>query len=251
MSSNWARFWAVDLHVHTPGSGDAKDEDFGTAADIVKVALDAGLDAIAVTDHNTAAWCGQMAAAAMGTDLVVLPGFELSTPQGHLLGIWEEGTAPSILEDVLIRLGIQRGQLGSTDVVASKGMAECAAEIVASGGIAVAAHIDKERGILKRRFRLTSISCLLTRTSQRLSMSSVKHLGRSLRNSAIRGTRLSCRVLTPTRPRSISTRRRGSAYGAAGSRQLALTSVGFATRSRILICGFASAPTHRRLRLTR
>ncbi|WP_226533977.1 AAA family ATPase [Microbacterium paraoxydans] len=150
MTSKWARFWAVDLHVHTPGSGDANDDDFGSAADIVKAALAAGLDAIAVTDHNTAAWCGQMAEAAEGTNLVVLPGFELSTQQGHLLGIWEEGTAPSTLEDILIKLGIQRGQLGSTDVVASKGMAECAAEIVASGGIAIAAHIDKEKGILKQ-----------------------------------------------------------------------------------------------------
>lgn len=150
MASNWARFWAVDLHVHTPGSGDAKEEDFGTAADIVKVAIDAGLDAIAVTDHNTVVWCGQMAEAAKGTSLVVLPGFELSTQQGHLLGIWEEGTAPSTLEDVLIRLGFQRGQLGNTDVVATKGMAECAKEIVAAGGVAVAAHIDKEKGILKQ-----------------------------------------------------------------------------------------------------
>ncbi|WP_448071307.1 AAA family ATPase [Georgenia yuyongxinii] len=150
MASGWARFWAVDLHVHTPGSSDAKADDFGTAGDIVKVAIDAGLDAIAVTDHNTAAWCAQMAEAAKGTSLVVLPGFELSTQQGHLLGIWEEGTAPSTLEDVLIRLGIQRQRLGDTDVVAVKGMTDCAAEIVAAGGVAIAAHIDKEKGILKQ-----------------------------------------------------------------------------------------------------
>lgn len=150
MTNTWARFWAVDLLVHTPGSDDANEEDFGSADDIVNAAITAGLDAIAVADHNTAAWCGQMAEAAKGKDLVVLPGFELSTQQGHLLGIWEEGTAPSTLEDVLIRLGIQRSQLGSTDVVASKGMTDCAAEIVAAGGIAIAAHIDKEKGILKQ-----------------------------------------------------------------------------------------------------
>lgn len=148
MASSWARFWAVDLHVHTPASGDAKDEDFGSAADVVHKALDAGLSAIAVTDHNTVAWCGRMAEAARGTDLVVLPGFELSTPQGHLLGIWEEGTAPSIIEDVLIRLGIERAHLGDLDVVAAKSTAECSAEIHAKGGVAIAAHIDKDRGIL-------------------------------------------------------------------------------------------------------
>lgn len=148
MESGWARFWAVDLHVHTPGSSDARSEDFGTAADIVQKAIDVGLDAIAVTDHNTAAWCGDMAEAAAGTGLVVLPGFELSTSDGHLLGIWEEGTAPSDLEDVLIRLGIERSHFGDLNVVSTKGMSECAAEIHEKGGIAVAAHIDKERGIL-------------------------------------------------------------------------------------------------------
>lgn len=150
MASNWARFWAVDLHVHTPGSGDAKDEDFGTAVDVVQKALDAGLDAIAVTDHNTVAWCAPMAEAAKNTGLVVLPGFELSTPQGHLLGIWEEGTASSIIEDVLIRVGIERNRFGDMDVVAARTMSECAAEIQAKGGVAIAAHIDKERGILKQ-----------------------------------------------------------------------------------------------------
>lgn len=148
MTSGWARFWAVDLHVHTPGSSDARDEDFGTAADIVQAALDAGLDAIAVTDHNTASWCSQMAEAANGTNLVVLPGFELSTSDGHLLGIWEEGTAPSTIEDVLIRLGIERSRFGDLNVVSAKSMAECASEIRDKGGLAVAAHIDKERGIL-------------------------------------------------------------------------------------------------------
>jgi predicted ATPase len=148
MASNWARFWAVDLHVHTPASGDARDEDFGTAADIIQKALDAGLDAIAVTDHNTVAWCAEMAQAAEGTSLVVLPGFELSTPQGHLLGIWEQGTASPVIEDVLIRVGIERAHLGDLDVVASKTITECAEEILAKGGVAIAAHIEKERGIL-------------------------------------------------------------------------------------------------------
>lgn len=148
IASSWAKFWAVDLHVHTPASGDAKDEDFGSASDVVRQALDVGLDAIAVTDHNTVAWCSQMADAARGTSLVVLPGFELSTPQGHLLGIWEEGTATSAIEDVLIRLGIDREHLGDLNIVAGKTMSECAEEISAKGGVAIAAHIDKEKGIL-------------------------------------------------------------------------------------------------------
>ena len=148
MNSDWARFWAVDLHVHTPGSSDAKDEDFGSPADVVQASIAAGLDCIAVADHNTAGWCASVAEAADGTSLVVLPGFELSTSDGHLLGIWEEGTHPSVLEDVLVRVGIPRTRFGDLNVVATKGMGDCATEIRGAGGIAIAAHIDKERGIL-------------------------------------------------------------------------------------------------------
>ncbi|GFG50765.1 AAA family ATPase [Mycolicibacterium agri] len=144
----WAQFWAVDLHVHTPGSSDAQDADYGDAGDIVRAAIAAGLDGIAITDHNTATWCEQVAAAANASNLVVLPGFELSTPEGHLLGIWEEGTKAHVLEDVLIRVGITRTQFGDLDVVTSKSMIECAKEIEQAGGVAIAAHIDKERGIL-------------------------------------------------------------------------------------------------------
>lgn len=144
---NWARFWAVDLHVHTPGSNDAAEADFGSPEDIVATAIGQGLSAIAVTDHNTAAWVDQMNAAAKSSDLVVLPGFELSTPDGHLLGVWEEGTPGHALEDVLISIGIKRGQFGSLDVVA-RGMSDCAAEIARAGGLAIAAHIDKEKGLL-------------------------------------------------------------------------------------------------------
>ncbi|MCU1579810.1 MAG: Nuclease sbcCD subunit [Rhodoglobus sp.] len=144
----WARFWAVDLHVHTPGSDDAKDTDFGSPGDIVKAAIDAGLDAIAVTDHNTAAWVERMHRAADGTDLIVLPGFELSTPQGHLLGVWEEGTSAAVLEDVLILVGITRPKFGKLDALTSKSMSECAKEIMDAGGLAIAAHVDKEKGIL-------------------------------------------------------------------------------------------------------
>lgn len=51
-----ARMWAVDLHVHTPGSIDASAQDYGSATDIVAAAVAAGISAIAITDHRTAIW---------------------------------------------------------------------------------------------------------------------------------------------------------------------------------------------------
>src|SRR5436305_12810066 len=88
-----ARFWAVDLHVHTPASRDVQEQfdKYGasTAEAIVQAAVDAGLDAIPITDHNTVDWCQAMAAAAADCDLVVLPGMEISTAEGHMRGLRE------------------------------------------------------------------------------------------------------------------------------------------------------------------
>jgi PHP family Zn ribbon phosphoesterase len=148
LQERWARFWAVDLHVHTPGSEDAAAADFGTPDDIVSVARARGLDCIAVTDHNTASWCQKVAEAAVGKELVVLPGVEISTREGHLLGIWEEGTPISVIEDLLIRVGIERADFGRLDVTTDSGLAQCAREISLAGGLAIPAHIDKERGLL-------------------------------------------------------------------------------------------------------
>jgi hypothetical protein len=133
--SSWARFWPVDLHVHTPGSSDAKAEDFGSADEIVAAALAAGLDAIAITDHNTAAWCDQVALAAKDSALIVLPGVEISTTEGHLLAIWEQGTGSTIIRDLLVRLGISTPDHGKLDISAEVGIAKAAKEIASSGGV--------------------------------------------------------------------------------------------------------------------
>ena len=143
-----ARLWAVDFHVHTPGSRDARKEDYGTAADIVSAAVAAGIDAIAITDHNTAAWCDEVRTAAASTDLIVLPGVEISTAEGHLLGIWEESTDSSVIDDVLVMLGIKTPDRGRLDIAANSGIADAARRVVEAGGVAIAAHIEKPRGLL-------------------------------------------------------------------------------------------------------
>jgi len=152
-----ASFWAVDLHVHTPASRDVQDQAEKYGADspeqIVRAALGAGLDAIAVTDHNTVAWCQRVTEAAAGTDLLVLPGVEISTAEGHLLAIWEVGTAIEHIEDVLVDLGIPRVSQGRLDVAAEGGFAETARKVAAAGGLAIAAHADREKGLLKLAVR--------------------------------------------------------------------------------------------------
>ena len=96
----------ADLHVHTPASADFHDEI--SPDDIVHTALEKGLNLIAITDHNTAAWCDRVVEAGRGTDLTVFPGVEISTHQGHMLAIFETDTPSTRIEDLLIKLGIPR-----------------------------------------------------------------------------------------------------------------------------------------------
>ncbi len=146
-----ARFCAIDLHVHTPASQDVQVETYGGTEprQVVEAAIAAGLDAIAITDHNTVGWCNAMAEAAQGTALVVLPGVEISTAEGHLLAIWEEGTSTELMEDVLVELGIRRADHGKLDIATRIGFAEAAETVFESGGLAIAAHVERNKGLLK------------------------------------------------------------------------------------------------------
>ena len=110
-----AEFIKVDLHVHTPASGDAQAKnkynfkfnikDIPTslesakqmAEEIVDGVLQKGIRLIAVTDHNspsnthpedlTNTWYQLLKEKAKGRDLSVLPGVEISTDDLHILVI--------------------------------------------------------------------------------------------------------------------------------------------------------------------
>jgi predicted metal-dependent phosphoesterase TrpH len=93
---------AVDLHTHSTFSDGSDDP--GT---LVRLALDAGLTALALTDHDTLAGIGEARAAAAGTGLDLVPGVELSADwdQGpiHLLAYCVE-PGPGPLADRLAEL---------------------------------------------------------------------------------------------------------------------------------------------------
>jgi predicted metal-dependent phosphoesterase TrpH len=74
----------VDLHVHTTAS----DGQY-SPADVVRMALDRGLRALAITDHDSVAGVSAALVAAQNTALEVIPGVEMSTEvrgEVHVLG---------------------------------------------------------------------------------------------------------------------------------------------------------------------
>ena len=157
------RWFRADLHVHTVLSPCAAVE--MTPRNIVRHAQAAGIDIVAITDHNAGDNVAAALRAATGTTVAVLPGMELQTREEvHLLARfgkmrefvkWCEFVLPrrSALRNDETRFGAQfvvdetdelirieeAMLLASTDL----SLEEAVAQINTLGGIAITAHVDR------------------------------------------------------------------------------------------------------------
>ena len=141
--SRGARFYRADMHIHSfgprTGSHDVKDSTMTPEA-IVQTAAAENLDIIAITDHNEIGNV-EAAIAAAGTDLLVVPGVELSTPQGHLLCYLSDLEA---LRGFYSRLKIaDRGMANSR---CQQALLECLTAAHEFRGFGVSAHVDAPKG---------------------------------------------------------------------------------------------------------
>ncbi len=80
---------AFDPHVHTDASHDCSTP----VEAVLRAADEAGLDAVAITDHDTVEGAVRARELAADRELTVVPGVEVSTGAGHLLALGVE-TAP-------------------------------------------------------------------------------------------------------------------------------------------------------------
>ena len=99
----------IDFHVHTCYSCDSSI----TLKQVVSCARKKGLDGVAITDHNTIKGALKLKT----KDIIVIPGIEVSTSDGHLLGI-------NVTKSITKKLGME----------------ETIEIIHDDGGIAVAPH---------------------------------------------------------------------------------------------------------------
>ena len=158
MSTSWnwpgSRWWRVDLHAHTPASHDFKPQADQANPDWtqwVEAVRAAGLDAAAITDHNTAAGIAQLQGAAAGLEdaPVLFPGVELTASDGvHLLLLMDPGCARQHIEDLLTRVEIpveQRGQ----QIARSSLSVEQILEACGDEALIVGAHVNGPDGLLQ------------------------------------------------------------------------------------------------------
>jgi len=162
MSSDWrwpgARWWKCDFHAHSPASYDFENKDTVTAAEWLGAALKAGLDAVAITDHNTGSTVDEIRAAAMasGHELAVFPGVELTVNGGvHLLVMFPADRDGDAVTAYLGRCDLADERRGRQDAVAQCTFDQAIVRAHERGGICIAAHADDEKGILKESITVT------------------------------------------------------------------------------------------------
>lgn len=73
----------IDLHVHTCYSDDATS----SLEEIIFYAKEKGLDGIAITDHDTIKGAKRALKLASEREFMIIPGIEVTTLQGHVLGL--------------------------------------------------------------------------------------------------------------------------------------------------------------------
>ena len=135
-------FKKLDLHVHTPESACYSDMTV-TADEIVDAALADGLDAIAITDHNTAAGIEIIRQAALKKGLCIFPGIELSTAGGHIITLFSPDTPVEEIEGLLDFLGVEHEGRGDAIVQAKGDTIEIIKKVTERGALAIAAHVER------------------------------------------------------------------------------------------------------------
>lgn len=141
--SNGALFYKADLHIHSfgpSGSFDVTDTS-NTPHNIVDTAISKGLKVISITDHNEILNSLIAIDYANGKDILVIPGVEVSTPQGHLLLYFETSEK--------LRQFYGNLTFNEEKTICNQSITECLNYAERYQGIGVLAHINLDSGFEK------------------------------------------------------------------------------------------------------
>lgn len=166
MATAWdwvsAKWWKFDFHNHTPVSDDyGKGPDQAQHKNISQKDwllnyMRAGIDCVAITDHNSGAGIDSLkqALSELVTEkhpeyrpLYFFPGVEI-TVQGniHILAIFSCDKSTSDIDSLLGAVKY-RATKGRSDGVSESSAIEVINEIIQSGGLAIPAHVDHTNGL--------------------------------------------------------------------------------------------------------
>ena len=156
-----SRWWKFDFHTHTPASAD-----YGKGADQASLRritpedwllgfMRAGVDCVAVTDHNSGAWIDRLQSALSNLEeerhdefrpLYLFPGVEVTANGNiHVLAVFDINKDSSDIDKLLGDVGY-RGAPGSSDRAAEEASIGVVEAIRKAGAIPVLAHVDGPSG---------------------------------------------------------------------------------------------------------
>lgn len=142
-----ARFVRADLHVHTH-----QDSDKDPTPELEKyidAALNSSIEVLAITDHNRVDFVKPAIKAAEGKSLTVLPGIEVSTRDGHLLGLFDPDDLTA-LEAFATAENLRLQDISEGEKRSDRSVLDLVREIGERGGLAIPAHVDKSSGVCQK-----------------------------------------------------------------------------------------------------
>ena len=156
-----ARWWKFDFHNHTP-----KSNDFGKGDELHKAIspenwllmyMNAGLDCVAITDHNSGEWIDVLKTALAEMEisqptgyrkLYLFPGAEISASGNiHILALFDPSAGTKEVQALLGAVNFPAGHFGTTDAVSPKSVEVVINEIHNAGAIAIPTHVDEASGL--------------------------------------------------------------------------------------------------------
>lgn len=163
---NWAgsKWWKFDFHTHTPmsddygkGSNQAQLKSI-TPRDWLLNYMGAGIDCIAITDHNSGDWIDVLKDAQESLKAECLPGYkevylfpgvEISVHGGiHILAIFSAEKTKADIDSLLGAVGYD-GEHGKCDTCTNLTASDVIKIIESKNGIALPAHVDQKNGLFK------------------------------------------------------------------------------------------------------
>ena len=159
-----ARWWRFDFHTHTPASRDflegcgQQDKDKVTPTLWLQKFMEKKIDCIAITDHNSGAWIDKLKEEQdelkrkkpdWYRPLHLFPGVEISASGGvHILAVFGTDKTTADIQSLLGAVGY-RGKHGESNAETEKSIVEVIDIICQHKGIAIPAHVDGDKGLLK------------------------------------------------------------------------------------------------------
>lgn len=173
---NGANFYKADLHLHTPFDKNFKDRNnwFNGGdrekREFVRLYLDKviekELQIISITEHNDISWVTYFQEVNKEDEyksISIFPGLEIASKEAiHLLVLFEPKTKPAMLNNFLIKIGLENKRIVNGNVTPSdktfdeilelieKDYCEKTTDLKRYSAIVIAAHVDSENGLFNQ-----------------------------------------------------------------------------------------------------